>query len=121
MLKTRFPARKGLRITPMGFLSFIAIGAISLATITITDNDKAKAEVNQLQGVYVFVDSKPVKEYQYLGTVKNGMRLAGSAQYQPVRDKLLKKLKEDYPQADGAIFSFVNGAADRVDAIKFKD
>lgn len=111
--------RQGSRFKSLS-LSLFAIGAISLATITITDNDKAKAEVNQLQGVYVFTDSKPIKEYDYLGTVKNTFTM-GSGQYQPLRDKLIKKLKKDFPTADGAIFYFNNGSTDRCDAIKFKD
>lgn len=73
-----------------------------------------------MQGLYIFTDCKPLYEYEYLGSVKNGARFAGSSQYQPVRDGLIKKIKSDYPQADGVIFHFVNGAADKADAIKFK-
>lgn len=32
---------------------------------------KATAEVEQMQGLYIFTDSKPVLEYEYLGTVKS--------------------------------------------------
>lgn len=79
-----------------------------------------KAEVNQLQGIYIFTDSKPVQDYNYLGTVKNGFRVAGSSQYTATRDRMIKKLKESYPDADAAIFYFNDGSADRCDAIKFK-
>lgn len=99
-------------------LAVIALFAFSSKRNTVADN--SLATVNQLQGLYVFTDCKPVGEYKYLGTVKNGMRIAGSAQYEPVRDRLLKKIKQDYPEANGVIFSFVNGAADRADAIQFK-
>ena len=88
--------------------------------LKIKPADNNQAVVNQLQGIYIFTDSKPLQAYDYLGTVKNGARLAGSAQYQPVRDRLIKKVKEDYPDADGAIFYFNNGSADRCDAIKFR-
>ncbi len=77
------------------------------------------AEVNQLQGLYVFTDSKPVQEYEYLGTVKTGIGF-NSGQYQPVRDLMIRKIKKQFPNADGAIFFFNDGNADRCDAIKFK-
>lgn len=98
--------------------SVLALFAFSFSQKTI--DDTSLATVNQLQGLYVFTDCRPVAPYKFLGTVKNGMRLAGSSQYEPVRDRLLKKVKADYPDANGIIFSFVNGAADRADAIQFK-
>ncbi len=69
----------------------------------------------------MFTDSKPTQEYSYLGSVKTGTALLPrSRQYQPIRDLLIKKINKDYPDADGVIFHFVNGAADVADAIKFK-
>ena len=31
---------------------------------------KNTAEVNQMQGLWIFTDSRPVQEYNYLGSVK---------------------------------------------------
>ena len=76
------------------------------------------AEVEQIQGCYIFVDSRPIKKYEYLGTCKYTIALA-STQYQSVRDKLIKKIKKEYPDADGIIFHFHDGGQDRADAIKF--
>jgi hypothetical protein len=45
----------------------------------------------------------------------------GSGQFQDVRDVLLKKLKKEYPQANGVIFNFHDGGTDKCDAIKFKE
>jgi hypothetical protein len=84
------------------------------------DFKKSHSEVDQYQGIFVFTDSKPLKEYEYLGTVKMTMGL-GSGQYQNVRNVLIKKAKKDYPQADGLIMNFKDGGTDRADAIKFKD
>ena len=83
-----------------------------------TDQLPNQAAVNQVQGIYIFTDCLPVKEYEYVGTVQ--AVYSGSGQYQPVRDKLVKKLKKEFPGADGAIFYFNNGSADRCDAIKLK-
>lgn len=77
------------------------------------------ARVNQLQGIYVFTDSRPDGPYTYLGTVKQSGTFR-SNQYSTVRDLLIKRLKNDYPGADGAIFHFTSGEPDRADAIKLQ-
>ncbi|GIV26866.1 MAG: hypothetical protein KatS3mg027_0680 [Bacteroidia bacterium] len=77
------------------------------------------AEVDQYEGLYVFVDSKPVREYEYLGTEKVVLTF-GSGQYRDIRDKLIKKVKKEYPQANGIIFHFNENASDKADAIKIK-
>lgn len=100
------------------FLIFTALISLLIAARVNPEHNRAK--VNQLQGLYVFTDAEPVQDYDYLGTVQNGIRLAGSSQYQPVRDRLIKKIKEQYPEADGIIFHFANNAPDMADAIKFR-
>ncbi len=92
---------------------------VSLLIAARVNPNVSQAEVNQLQGVFVFTDSKPTGDFEYLGTVKTGIGF-NSGQYQPVRDLLIKKLKKNFPQADGAIFHFNDGNADGCDAIKFK-
>lgn len=79
---------------------------------------KSTAEVEQIEGLYIFSDSKPVLEYEYLGTVKAS--IGWDTQYQGVRNKLIKKAKKDFPNADGLIFHFKSGGTDRCDAIKIK-
>jgi hypothetical protein len=82
---------------------------------------KSSADVNQVEGYYIFTDSKPVLEYEYLGTVKfNGGLGFSSEQYTDVRNKLIKRAKKEFPRADGIIFYFATGSADRADLIKFK-
>jgi hypothetical protein len=85
------------------------------------DLKNSSAEVEQMEGYYIFVDSKPVKEYEYLGTVK-GASIGGfgDTQYSGIRDNMIKRAKKDYPKADGLIFSFSSSGRDKVDAIKFK-
>lgn len=100
----------------------IVLSATLLAGLAFKSTvDVSIAKVERIQGLYVFTDSKPVTEYDYLGTVTiKGVGLK-SPQYTVVRDALLKKLHEDYPQADGAIFYLVTGGIDKVDAIKFNN
>ena len=76
------------------------------------------AEVEQMEGLYIFTDSKPVMDYEYLGTLKASIGF--SSQYQSVRNKLVKKAKKKYPEAEAVIFHFKAGGTDRCDAIKYK-
>lgn len=82
--------------------------------------DNNLAEVNQVQGFYIFVDSKPVQEYEYLGTVKSGLTFS-SGQYQSIRDILVKKARKEYPLGNGIIFHFHDGGTDKADIVKFKE
>jgi hypothetical protein len=76
----------------------IGIGLTSLVALKGANYEpkKATGEVEQMQGLYIFTDSKPVLDYEYLGTVK--VTFALDAQYQGVRDKLIKKAKTDKNQ-----------------------
>ena len=77
---------------------------------------KQTAHAERFQNVYVFTDSKPVMEYEYLGTIKGVMTLTG--QYQPVRDGLIKKAKKEYPGCEGVILHLVDGGIDKADVIR---
>jgi hypothetical protein len=79
---------------------------------------KKTAEVERFQNLYVFTDSTPVLEYDYLGTVSSAMTLSG--QYESVRNSLIKSAQKKYPQCDGIILHLVNGGVDKADVIKFK-
>ena len=100
--------------------SLIGISLTSLVAFTVANYEpkKATGEVEQMEGLYIFTDSKPVLEYEYLGTVKATFGM--DSQYQGVRDKLIKKAKKDFPSADGLIMQFKSGGTDKCDAFKFK-
>ena len=100
--------------------TLIGLSMTSLVAFTAANYEpkKATGEVEQLQGLYIFTDSKPVLEYEYLGTVK--ATIGWDSQYQGVRDKLIGKAKKDFPNADGLIMQFKSGGTDKCDAIKFK-
>lgn len=78
--------------------------------------DKNLARVEQVQGLYVFQQSKPVAEYDYLGSVKITVSMSGKPQ--ELYNMIIKKVKKEYPDADGVIFTGVD--MDRADAVKFK-
>ena len=84
-------------------------------------NTNNQATVNQEQGLYLFTDCKPVNDYEFLGTVqgKSAMSISNE-QYIDVRNLLIKRVKKEFPKADGIIFHFDNGGRDAADAIFFK-
>lgn len=103
----------------LGTLLGFTLSALFAFTIMNYEPKKSTGEVEQFQDLYIFVDSKPVMEYEYLGTVKSTLSL-GDSQYTGVRDRIIKKVKKDYPQADAIIITFKSGGSDEADAIKFK-
>ncbi len=85
---------------------------------------QSAAEVNQVSGCYLFVDSRPASEYDYLGTVKPSLLSQitepGTGQYQHIRDLLIQAVKKKFPKANGIIFDFHDGGTDKADAILIK-
>lgn len=75
---------------------------------------KQTANVNQKMGLYIFTDSKPVKEYEYMGTISAGITVNGY--YDEVINSIIKRAKKDYPQAEGIIFI----SNSKAEVIKFK-
>jgi len=104
--------------TALALLFFVAIMGFSPAP----DGDNSLARVQKSNGLYLFTDSEPVAEYEYLGTVDiKRIGAFKTPQYTIIRDALIKELVKEFPEANGVIFHFVAGSADKADAIKFKN
>jgi hypothetical protein len=87
------------------------------------DTRRDLARANQYQGIYVFTDCTPEREYTILGSIRpkgKGWAAMGmkDVQYENTRDGMVSQCKDDYPQADGLILHL--GKKDEADAIKFK-
>jgi hypothetical protein len=82
------------------------------------------AEVNKINGFYIFVDSKPTADYDVVGEVKADETdkdiIRSQGQYSDVRDNIIKNARMANYQADGLIFTFINGGTDKALIIKFK-
>lgn len=104
--------------TKKTIIAFVAgIAIVSLFSFKmIYETKKNTAEVEQQQGLYVFILNKPVLNYDYLGSVKK--TLAWSGKPEEMLNAMIKKVKNDYPSADGILFTTVG--MDKADAIKFK-
>ena len=100
-------------------LLFLAILFLFVAASVSYEVKPTTGEVIQIEGMYIFTDCKPVKEYVYLGTVKNSGGI-NNPQYSNVRDYLIKRAKKEYDDADGLILTLNAGGADVCDVIKFK-
>jgi len=81
----------------------------------VYDSKKSTAEVEQEEGMFVFYKSKPVSEYEYIGTYKVKLILDNNPTL--LFNKLIRKTKEKYPNATGII---IDNDMGKCDAIKFK-
>lgn len=79
--------------------------------------DKDLARVNTHLGLFVFTDCMPINNYTFVGKINRAGGLNGD--YNVLRDKLLKKVNNKYPTAQGIIPRFVSGGNDTVEAIRF--
>jgi hypothetical protein len=95
-------------------LGFMLIAALGFKK-DIYEVRKSSAEVEQEEGVYIFYRSKPIAEYEYLGTYKIGMVWDDKPRL--LFNKLVRKTKEKFPNADGII---IDNDMGKCDAIKFK-
>jgi hypothetical protein len=82
-------------------------------TSAIQPSGDAKAE--QVEGVYVFIQSKPTQATEYLGTVKGGN--TGFNTPSGMVTRLVREAKKKYPATQAII---VVPDLDKADAVKFK-
>ncbi len=76
------------------------------------------AIVNQEEGYYIFMFSRPQKQYEVLGSIeKEGIVWSGKPK--EMFKTILNRTKKKYPKADGIIFKGV--AMDQAEAIKFRE
>jgi len=108
----------------LGFLSGIILCAVTAFTVENYIVTKRTAEVEKINGYFVYTDCSPVAPYEVIGEIKSGSfgKALGvsAAEYKELRDKLISKSHEKYKDAEGIIFQFNNGAADFAQVIVFK-
>lgn len=96
-------------------------GGTDQATVIKLTNNKSPvlSKITRKNGYYIFTDCEPLSNYKYIGTVQS-KNTAGSAQYTALRDKLIKRGKKSFPEANGIILRFVNGGTDSGEMILFE-
>lgn len=103
------------------FILGLSISGLVAFTVANYEVKKNTAEVDQIQGFYIFSKGKPVKEFEYLGTVKGP--LIGNHEFDNLVELMVRNAKKDFPNANALIF---DGAIrqthnTRVSAVKIKD
>lgn len=78
------------------------------------------AEVNEFNGILIFSDSKPVSEYESLGTITTTFFMFDS-QYESVKTNLVKRAKKKFPQANGIILKLSPHSIDKCEVIRIKN
>ena len=72
------------------------------------------AKVDQVEGLYIFIASKPVNGFNYLGTIKKGGFLTTPSEMLP---GLIKEAKKKHPETQGLLID-IN--FEKADCISFK-
>ena len=85
-----------------------------------TKQDNSLAKVEQIHGLYVFIKSTPIAEYEHLGVIK-GPKI-GNHEMDRLTETFIKRVTEQYPNADAILFDgqIKQTHNTKVSAIKFK-
>lgn len=102
-------------------LSLILLGTMMIALLSFKissnyDVNHGTAEVQKIQGLYIFFASKPVAPTEYLGTVK--VKMTSDSESTTRLNKMIKNCKKEYPQAEALIFNQIDFSM--ADAVTFK-
>ena len=94
---------------------FGAVLLIALVTgFRVAPTSNANATVEQIEGIYIFVQSKPTEPNDYLGSIKRGGFLETPTE---MLRGIIKKAKKQYPDVQGVI---VDRDYEKADCVKFK-
>lgn len=76
------------------------------------------AETKKVEGLAIFTDCKPVKEYEVIGTVTlSEFSFYNGSKFYKIQTRLSQKAKEKFPDAEGLIYDIAEESAQ---VIKFK-
>jgi hypothetical protein len=102
----------------LGFLFGISLAVLLAFKSSNFEPSPATAEVNKVEGYYIFTDSKPVMPYDSIGAFEIGFIL--DIQYESIRSNFIKKAKNKFPNADGLILNLNKKGLDKCVVIKMK-
>ncbi len=87
-----------------------------LSSFSVIDNqNESYAEVDKVDGIYIFHFCEPIKDYDYLGTIS--LKVVWSNSPDKLITTMTKKCKNMYPNGEGIIISDDMGS---FQIIKFK-
>jgi hypothetical protein len=80
--------------------------------------DASTAQVQQIDGFYVFCDARPVMPYDSLGMVT--LSFVSGTQYESIRNSLMARARRKYADANGIILNLNRTWIDRATVIRFR-
>jgi hypothetical protein len=100
----------------ISFLFGIGVTILLALKVANFEPNASTAEVNKIEGFYIFTDSKPVMAYDSIGALEIGF--ITDTQYESIRGNLIKKARNKFPNADGLIMKFDKKGVDKCIVIK---
>jgi hypothetical protein len=99
-----------------GFLFGMSITILAAFKAANFEPKASTAEVNKIEGFYIFTDSKPIMAYDSLATVEIGF--VTDTQYESIRRSLIKKARNKFPDSNGLIMKFDKKGVDKCTVIR---
>lgn len=104
------------------YLTGLACGISLTALLAFTHAgfvpSPSTAQVKQMDGLYIFTDAEPVLPHDSLGMVELGF--VTGTQYESIRSNLIKRAKDQFPEAQGLVMQLDKKGIDRCKAIRFR-
>ncbi|MFZ4477845.1 MAG: hypothetical protein ACOYPR_21795 [Saprospiraceae bacterium] len=102
----------------ISFLFGIGVTILLALKVANFEPTASTAEVNKIEGLYIFTDSKPVMPYDSIGALEIGF--ITDTQYESIRRSLIKKARNKFPNADGLIMKLDKKGVDKCIVIKIR-
>jgi hypothetical protein len=103
----------------IGFLLGMSVTILLSFRSAVFTPNASTAEVNNVEGLYVFTDSKPLMPYDSIGVIEIGF--ITDTQYESIRNNLIKRTKIKFPYADGVILNFNKKGVDNCIVIDLEE
>jgi hypothetical protein len=102
-----------------GVLFGIFITVLLAFKTSIYEPNNSTAEVNKIDGYYIFTDSKPVLPFEIIDSLEIGF--ITDTQYESIKRHFIKKAKNKYQYANGLIINLNKKGVDKCLVIKLKE
>jgi hypothetical protein len=101
-------------------LGVVLCSLVSTTAVSLYEVNKGTAEVEKQQGYYIYAKSKPIKEYEFLGTLTAPK--IGNHEFDILVSYMVKDCQKNYPNADAILFdgNISQTHNTKASAIKFK-
>jgi hypothetical protein len=103
-------------ITP--FLVGISVALLFAFAPKSMNDSKGMALVDQEQGLYIFIRSKPAGDYKFLGKV-NMPEIVWNGKPKEMMNIAVRRSRKQFPEANGIIFQ--SESFDKVEAVKIEE